>query len=253
MQNDNIKLKNAAIAGFLAILAIILIYSAFWGPAARFADSLTPARVFSVNAEGKVTVEPDIAKISFSVVSRGLNPETVAEMNNKKMNTAIDFIKSQGIDAKDIKTTQYNLSPVYVYDDKMQKNYISGYELTQAVLVKVRDLSRVGKILGGLPERGINQIGQISFDVDEPEKYLTEARNKAFEKAKEKARQMAQENGAALGRVINFSEYQGGPGPLPYYETLGRGGGDTMKAAAPSIQPGTQEVTVQVSVTYEIK
>ena len=236
---------------FFAVLIVVIVYSAFWGPAKKFGESLAPSRVFTVSADGKVTVEPDIAKISFSVVSRGSNPEVVAETNNKKMNAAIDFIKSQGLDAKDVKTTQYNLNPVYVYDEKTRASYISGYELTQTVLVKIRDLNKVGKILGGLPDRGINQIGQISFEVDEPEKYLAEARNKAFEKAKEKARQMAQENGVDLGRVINFSEYQGGP--IPYYETLGRGGGDAVKATVPSIEPGTQEVTVQVSVTYEIK
>lgn len=253
MEDKNKKILYQALSLLFAVLIVVIVYSVFWGPAARFADSLTPARVFSVNAEGKVVVEPDIAKVSFSVVSRGSDPEAIAELNNKKMNEAVNYIKSQGIDPKDVKTTQYNLSPVYVYDEKNGRNYISGYELTQTVLVKVRDLSKVGKILGALPGFGINQIGQISFEVDEPEKYLTEARNKAFEKAKEKARQMVKENGVDLGKIINFSEYRGGPVPIPYYETLGRGGGEAVKATAPSIEPGTQEVTVNVSVTYEIK
>ncbi len=253
MNEQNTKLAYYRIlSAFFIILMVVIVYSVFWGPAARFADSLTPARVFSVNAEGKVIAEPDIAKVSFSIVSRGYDPEAIAQMNNKKMNEAIDYIKLQGIDSKDIKTTQYNLNPVYVYDEKNGRNYISGYELTQTILVKVRDLGKVGKILGALPEFGINQIGQIVFDVDEPEKYLVEARNKAFDLAHEKAKSMADKNGVKLGRIVSFGEYQ--QGPIPYYETLGKGGATSMNAAvAPSIEPGSQEITIQAFVTYEIK
>lgn len=252
MENNSAKIKNIAVAVFVIFLMSIITYSLFWGPAKKFGDSLFPTRTFSVSAEGKVTVSPNIAKISFSVVSEGVNPKTIAEENNKKINSAIDFIKSQGIDEKDIKTTQYNLSPRYEYDEKIKKTFISGYTLTQSVLVKVRDLNKVAEILGGLPQIGINQIGQISFEIDEPEKFLAEARNKAFDKAKEKAEEMAVENNVELGKVINFSEYQG---YIPVYrslEAIGKGGGE-MSAALPQIQPGTEEVTVQVSVTYEIK
>lgn len=234
------------------VLVVSIIYSLIWGPIKKYVDSLVPARVVSVTAEGKVTVEPDIAKVYFSVVSEGANPESLAEMNNKKMNTAIDFLKSQGIDGKDIKTTQYNLTPKYVYDDKNHRSYISGYQLTQTVLVKVKDLSQTAKIIGNLPTLGINQIGSISFEIDDPEKYLSEARDKAFEKAREKARVMAEKNGIHLGSLISFSEYQGG-GPIPYYSALGKGAIESAQTLAPSIQPGSEEVSVNVSMTYEIK
>lgn len=229
----------------------ILFYSLFWGPAKKFGDSLISAKTVSVSAEGKVTVSPDIAKISFSVVSEGVNPKALAEDNNKKMNSAINLIKSQGVDEKDIKTVEYNLNPRYEYDKKTKKTFISGYSLTQSVLVKVRDLDKTAEILAGLPELGINQIGQISFEIDEPEKYLVEARDQAFNKAKIKAGEMAAKNGVRLGKVINFSDYQSGP--IPYYNSFGKGGQMEALSSAPSIQPGSQEVTVNVSVTYEIK
>lgn len=167
------------------------------------------------------------------------------------MNSAVDFVKSQEIDAKDIKTVQYNLNPRYEYDEKTRRSYISGYELTQTILVKIRDMGKTGKILAGLPDLGINQIGSISFEIDEPEKYLSEARNQAFDKVKIKAEEMAKKTGVRLGKAINFSEYRDGT-PTPYYETLGKGGMG-QATIAPSIQPGTQEITVQVSVTYEIR
>ena len=250
MTNDNAKLKNAAIILFLGFLALIILYSIFWGPAKKFGDSLMPARVITVNAEGKIVVSPDIAKISFSVVSEGANPEKLADENNRKINKAIDSIKSLGIDPKDIKTTQYNLSPRYVYDEKSRQSYISGYTIAQTVLVKARELAKTGKILGGLPSAGINQIGSVSFEIDEPEKYLAEARDKAFALVKEKAGKMAASTGTRLGNVINFSEYQ--QGPVPYYaSSIAKGG--AVNAVSPTIEPGSQEVSVNVSVTYEIK
>jgi len=255
MPNDDVKSKNQknqAIAAFLGFLTLVIIYSFFWGPIKKYNNSLMPIRTINVSAEGKVTVSPDIAKFSFSVVSEGANPKTLADNNIKKMNAAIDFIKSKGIDEKDIKTTEYNLSPRYEYNEKTRTSYITGYTLTQTVLVKIRDLSKVAETLGGLPPLGINQISSISFDVDDPEKYLSDARSQAFDKIKEKAKAMADKNGVKLGEIINFYEYQS----TPYYndvKTLGMGGGVEAAPALPQIQPGTQEVTIQVSVTYEIK
>lgn len=252
MENNIAKSKNQVVIVFLGFLMLVIIYSLFWGPAKKYVDSLMPIKTTTVSAEGKVTVSPDIAKLSFSVVSEGVNPKTLADSNNKKMKAAIDFIKSQGIEEKDIKTTEYNLSPRYEYDEKTRKTFISGYTLTQTILVKVRDLNKTADVLAGLPPLGINQVGSISFDVDEPEKYLSDARNQAFDRAKEKAKAMAEKNGVKLGRVINFYEYQ----PLSYYgqTKMASGlGGAEAAPVVPQIQPGSEEVTVQVSVTYEIK
>ncbi len=251
MENEIIKLKNQVIVAFLAFLALAVFYSLFWGPLKKYGDSLMPVKTITVSAEGKVTVSPDIAKLSFSVVSEGANPKTLADNNIKKMNAAIDFIKSKGVDEKDIKTTQYDLSPRYNYDKNTGRSYIYAYTLTQTVLVKIRDLNKVAEVLAGLPPLGINQISSVSFDIDDPEKFLTEARNQAFDKAKTKAENMAEKNNAALGEVINFSEYQGSV-PIMYRDAMSVGGA-AEAAPLPQIQPGTQEVTIQVSVTYGLK
>lgn len=236
---------------FVLVLTVILVYSVFWGPAKKFGDSLMPARVITVTAEGKATMTPDIAKFTFLVVTQGSNPQAVALSNNQQMNSAITYVKSNGIEDKDVKTIRYDLSPRYSYERSTGKSYIYGYELTQTVSVKVRDFNKVGKIIGGLPKYGINNISSVSFSVEDPEKYLAEARDKAFDKAKSKASEMAGRTGVQLGNILNFSESSSQPGPPPYYsEVLGKGG---ATAVAPLIQPGSQETSVVVSVTYEIK
>ena len=252
MPDNSIKIKNIVIVGFLIFLVVAIVYSVFWGPAKRYMDSLYTARTISVSAEGKVEASPDTANFSFSVVSESSSSETISADNINKMNAAIEFIKSKGIDEKDIKTTGYNLSPKYEYNKDKKQTFISGYTLTQTVSVKVRDLTKVAEVLGGLPGLGVNNISDISFTIDDSEQYLTQARNQAFEKAKIKASQMASVNGVALGGIINFSEYQSS---AYYYKgaALGMGGGEAASIPVPQIQPGTQEINVQVNITYALK
>jgi uncharacterized protein len=221
---------------------------------------LPQLQTITVNAEGKAVVTPDIATISFSVISEGKDPGVIQEENIKKMNAAIAFVKDKGVGEKDIKTTGYDLYPRYDYSRPrpvgQNTPFILGYTLTQTVTIKVRDLEKISPILGGLPGTGINQITSVGFDIDDPEIYLSEAREEAFKKAFDKAQIMARQNGTSIKRVVTFSESGGGyPGPYYFAESRALGfGGDTASAPpAPSIETGTQDVTVFVTVIYEIR
>ena len=242
-----------------AVLVLLVLFGLKILITGEFTTPYT-SRTITVSADGKATVSPDIARISFSVETEGKDPSVIQAENTKKMNSAIEFIKASGVDEKDIKTSNYNLYPRYNYyqpksSGVIESPTIAGYTVTQTVSVKVRDLDNVGEILAGLPGKGINRIEQVSFDVDDPDVYLDTAREEAFNKARTKAEAMARMNGAHIRRVITFSEGGGGyPMPL-YYKTEaafdgGRGGAG---AVAPTIEPGSQDVTVNVTVTYEIK
>lgn len=218
----------------------------------RFAGSLPSNRTMSVSAEGQAFVTPDIAEGSFSVISQGINPQTLADNNNQKMSAVVQFLKSQGIADSDIKTTSYDLSPNYRYDENTRRNYITGYTLTQTVTVKMRDLNKVAAVVGGLTPLGVNQIGGINFTVEDMEKYLAPARADAIRKAQAKAADLAAQNGLRLGKTVSVNEYQ--PGPVPYYnaKVYGMGAGAAPVVATPTLQPGTQEVQDQITLTYEI-
>jgi len=218
----------------------------------NISDSRYPASTFAVSAEGKTTITPDLAEFSFSVVTEGADATVISDNNNRIMNGAIDFIKSKGINAKDIKTTRYNLNPKYEYDRNRNQSYIIGYELTQSVFVKVRDFDKLAGILGSLPELGVNQISSINFTVENQEQALSDARGQAFARAQEKARTIADQNNVRLGRLVNISEYQNQPYPVykSAYDAYGLGG--ESLAVPPSIESGTEEITVMVNLTYEI-
>ncbi len=246
MENTYEKLKAALVVGGI-IVALVAIPSVIaWG------NSLYPSRTVTVSADGKITVSPDIATVSFSVLTQGADPVKLETDNAKRMTDAINFVKSEGLESKDIATTSYNLSPNYEYDKYRKTTYINGYTLTQTANLKIRDFSKVAPILGGLSERGVNQIGSVTFSVEDADKYLASARSEAFAKAAAKAAEMAKATGAHLGRILGFSDY--GSGPQPYYSAAeGRGGIMTAASVAPPVEPGTQELTAQVSITYELQ
>jgi hypothetical protein len=216
---------------------------------------LSKTRSVTMSAEGKVTAKPDTASLSFSVVTQGKEATKVQEENDKKMKTVTDFLKSQGIKDEDIKTSNYNLYPQYDYnlrydaEGKSLPPTIIGYTLTQTVTAKVRELEKVPGIISSLTAKGVNQIDAVSYFIDDPDGLKAEARAQAVDKAKGKAQELALKLGVKLGRVINFSEGES------YYPTAlmdknyGVGGG----AGVSPTEPGTQDVTVNVTLTFELK
>ena len=231
-----------------AVLGIVAVKSLY-----RYQASLQVARTITVSGTAKTAAIPDIATFNFSVVSEGKEPAKISDENAKKINKAIDYVKSQSVDAKDIKTSGYNLQPKYEYDEKFRRSWISGYTLTQTVDLKIRNFDKISPILASLPSMGINQISSLSFSIDNQDQYLELARKEAFDKAYKKAKEMARQNHVRLGKVVTFYESGNNNYPTPYYakaEAFGMGG-DSI--AAPSIEAGSQELTVNVSVTYEIR
>jgi len=203
------------------------------------------------SAEGKSVIKPDIATVSFSVISEGKSAASIQDDNTRKMNEAVALVKSLGVDPKDIQTSSYNLSPKYRYDQKSGNSSIDGYQITQTVTVKVRVLDNAAKIVGGLPGVGVNQISGPSFGVEDPDLYLASARAEAFAKARTKAEVLAKAAGVSVGKVVTFSESAGGGYPVPMYAKAMGMGGDS--ASVPEFQPGSEEARVNVSVTFEIR
>ncbi len=220
------------------------------------------ARTVTVNGEGKISAKPDIALISLSVESAGKTVKEVTLDNNNKMNKVIAEVKALGVKAEDITTTGYNLYPRYsdsyvispITSVKEAKTpEIIGYTLSQSVQVKVRDLSKVDDVLDKGILAGANQVGGLSFDIDDTGKIKAAAREQAFQKAREKAEAMAQAAGVKLGRVVTFSEsYNNYPLYSNYAMNL-RTADMAAEAVAPSIEAGSKDLNVNVSVTYEIE
>ncbi len=253
------KIKKYAWAAFAA--SAIIAAFALWNYADAFSRSIQPSsfRSFSVTGEGKAISVPDIAAFTFSVVTQGdKNLAPIQQENTDKMNKAIAFVKANGVADKDIKTQSYSLQPRYQYSTCPRPGTVCpppsivGYEINQTVLVKVRDFTKIGDILAGVVNNGANSVSDFQFKIDDPTDAQNKARAEAIEKAKVKAEAVAAAGGFSVGRLLGISEGGNYPQPMYSYAAKGFGGAD-MATAAPSIEPGSQETTVNVTLQYEIK
>ena len=230
----------------LVILAIFLLVSTN-----QIANTAATTNTVSFSGEGKVIAKPDVAKIQLSIVTEALVSKTAQDDNSKKSKAITDYLKKQNIDDKDIKTTGYNIYPQYKYPQYGGRPQITGYQVNQSLEVKIRNLDNASNILDGVVTAGANQIGGLSFEIDNPDALRAEARSKAITNAKKKANELQSQVGISLGKIINFSENTGGY-PVPIlYEAKGMGG--DISNGGPSIPSGENEITVNVTLTYQIK
>lgn len=210
---------------------------------------------FSVVGSGTVYAKADIADINVGLKTGA--KKTAAEATQEsavKMNNIIAELKKLEIEEKDIKTSDYNLNPIYNYtQDKGQE--LIGYEVAQTVSLKIRDLNKIGDVIAKTTEQGANQIGNISFTIDDEFALKNQARELAIQKAKEKAKMIAKQSGMKLGAIKNVSENASAP-IYPTYSNakmdVGLGGG-REDVTAPEIQTGQNEIRVDVTLTYDVK
>lgn len=245
--------------------ATLIVLTIFLGISAKqVKDTAITTNTVSFSGEGKVLAKPDIAAISFSIVTEAKTSKEAQNQNSEKSKKVFDFLKSQEIDEKDTKTTGYNVYPQYNYSKPCplgvpENSYypcvgeqkISGYQVNQLFEVKVRDLGKVSTILDGLVTAGANQVNSLGFKVDNEEKLKEEAREMAIKDAKRKAEQLEGELGINLGKIVNYNE--GGYYPVYFKAEVARDQAGGYGEGGPSIPVGENEIIVNVTITYQIK
>ncbi|MFH1129360.1 MAG: SIMPL domain-containing protein [Patescibacteria group bacterium] len=207
--------------------------------------------LISFTGEGKISTKPDVAFINFSVVTQGTRVTDVQNKNSEKMNKVVEFLKSFGVEDKDIKTTNYNLYPQYTYENNRIPQII-GYQISQTLNIKVRQLDKIGEIMEKVVDMGINQVDSLYFGVENDEQLKEQARKIAIDNAKAKAEVLAEELGIKLGKLINFYEnIVGYPVPTNDYKAYGMGSGGGE--GSPNVQTGENEIVINVTLNYEVK
>lgn len=253
--------RTRGLLNWAIIIAVLLVGGSAWSYAKTYSRSIEPSafRSFSVSGEGKVVAKPDIATFTFGVVNEGgTDIAALNKENTERGNKIIAFLKGEGVKDEDVKTEQYNISPRY------QSSFcrvgvcppptIVGYTVTQSVAVKVRDFSKIGMILSGAVERGANNVSQLNFTIDDPVAVENEARAKAIAQARAKAELVADAGDFSVGRLLGIDE----GGFQPYYaeKAVRTVAFDSVSMGAPlpapSIEPGSQDVVVNVTLRYEI-
>ena len=237
-------------AGVVLFFIGLFAFTKFVGPLPLSISSVVTQKTdtFSVSGEGKVTLIPDIALVNVGVTSQGPSVTVVQQQLNTKMNAITDAVKRLGIDAKDIQTSNYSISPSYDFSGGTQR--ITGYQADSTLTIKVRKIDNANTVIDAATANGATNVGGITFDVDDKTKAENQAREAAITDAKSKADTAARAAGFHLGRIINYSEgSNASPRPMMLDKTAvpATGGG-----APTEVQPGTSEVDLSVTLSYEI-
>ena len=205
-----------------------------------------------VNGEGKSKATPDIVLLSLGIEA---NSKTVARAQQdaaQAMDAVMKALKTNGVADKDIQTQRFSIVAVRQWIEDQQREIITGYRVTNAVIAKIRQVDKAGTVIDAVAEAGGNltRIDSIDFSIDDPTPYYNEAREKAIGDAMAKAKQMAGSADISLGKLIYMSE------STPYVPQVAVRN-YAMEAAAPApttaISPGELEIQVNVQMVYEIK
>jgi hypothetical protein len=205
-------------------------------------------RTIAVSGHGSVDVTPDIAHLEMGAQATAPTSQEALDQVGTKSRALVDSLKALGIAARDIQTSGLNLWPQY--DNNGQQ--ITGYQGSVSVSVTARDLDSLGTVIDGVSALvGDNlTLGGIWFDYDDPEAVMAEARTAAIANARERAAQYAAAAEAEVGDILRIDETVSG-GPVPF-EEFGRFAADEAAAAEVAIEPGRQELSVDVSVVFEM-
>lgn len=246
--------KRVEFIGSIIIFFILLFVYSRFGPSLPISVlTQTKGEPMMVSDTGKVTVVPDIAKVTVGIDEQGQSLKQVQDSVNKKSKALTDSLKKVGVNEKDIKTVNYSVNPEYDYQNQPYK--INGYSVSTSYEIKITDFELVNDVLVLATESGANVVGNISFEVNEEtrEKKLQEAREMAVDKAKQKAEGLAKASGIILGKIINVTESMGldYPRPIAYAKEMSLSSGDSPEVA--NVTPGETEISVTVNLSFEIR
>jgi uncharacterized protein YggE len=200
-------------------------------------------RLVTVTGNAAVAVAPDTAMIRIGVTSQGKDARAASEANAKQMTSVLNAIKANGIDARDIQTSRLSLQPQYDAT-KPGAARLTGFQVTNQVTVRIRDIGKLPSILDHAIAAGANEMSGIEFVVSQQSRLLDQARTEAIADARRKAELYAQAAGAKLGRVIAITDEGATPPPRPVMQAV--------RAGAVPVAPGEQTLRASVTVSYEL-
>lgn len=220
------------------IFALLIAAVALAPLAAQAAD-----KTVTVTGEASVSVAPDIAVIRIGVSSLGKTAREASDANSQKMTTVLGAIKGSGIADKDVQTSRLTLQPQYDAN-KAGPARLLGFQVTNQVTVKIRDIDKLPNILDKAIGAGANEMSGIEFIVSEQSKLLDQARDEAIADARRKADLYAKAAGAKPGPVVAIVE-EGASPPRPIAAAF--------RASGVPVAPGERELRAVVTVSFELK
>ncbi|TGX54806.1 DUF541 domain-containing protein [Sphingomonas gei] len=205
--------------------------------------------LLEVSADGSSTRTPDIANIQAGVVTQHATAGEAMRQNGIQMAAVLAALRKAGVAERDVQTSNIALSPQYRYAEN-QPPVITGYQASNQVTVRFRDIAKSGTILDALVREGANNISGPNLTIDKPEAALDEARTAAVAAARGRAELYAKAAGLRVVRILSISEGGAMPPPMPMMAQVQRFSADKAET---QIAPGEQELRVSLSVRFLLK
>lgn len=222
--------------------------------AAQTPQQTVPAdgTLLNVSATGRVTRTPDMATVRAGVVTQSPTAAAALSDNAQRMAAVVRALRGAGVETRDISTSNVSLQPQYRYAEN-QPPAITGYQASNTVAVKFRDVAKSGAVLDALVKAGANQIDGPAMALSEPDAALDEARTDAVKRARTRADLYARAAGLTVARIVSIDEAGENDGGTPQPPVLYRARAMAAQDAATTVLPGETDVTVTVNVRFLLK
>jgi uncharacterized protein YggE len=237
------------------LVALTLALAAAAAPLAAKAQETARPRESTVIVTGEGTAEmaPDMALVDLGVVKDAKTAREALDANNKAMADILAAMKEAGIEARDLQTSGFAINPQYQFPQSTTGEnpppILLGFQVSNTVTLRVRDLSKLGEILDKAVTLGANHGGGIRFVNDKPDAAISTARARAVENAIAKAKELTAAAGVGLGRVLEISETSYRAEPMPMMRAMAK---DFAAAGAVPVATGENSYSVVVNVTFAL-
>lgn len=201
----------------------------------------------AVTGQGEAQVAPDLAVITLGVTTQADSAAEAMRLNAQQQSAVVQALKAAGLAAEDIQTSGLSLNPLRDYGENREPR-VTGYEASNMVSVRVREIARLGEMMDAIVAAGANQIQGIDFLREDSARTQDAARRKAVKDAMHKARVLAEAAGLTLGPVRKMREGSTGGGPQPMRMMAA----DMAKEASTPVEPGQLSMSAQVEVEFAL-
>jgi uncharacterized protein YggE len=235
--------------GVIAAVLLLAVLAGIVGvlyarPATAQSVGVPGMRQVTVVGRGEVKGKPDTATIQLGVETEAPAAKDALAQNTEQAAALQGKLKELGVAEEDIQTSNFSIYPTYGTDGRQ----ITGYHVSNSVIVKIRALDTAGTLLDQVVQAGANSINSISFSVEDPQALLGQAREQAMQDARARAELLAKAGGAAVGDVLVITENVGAQPPAPLMMDAA-----AAESKAVPVQPGEQSFSVDVQVTYQLR
>lgn len=217
-------------------------------PAAAEVQVTNNGPVVELTINENVEAEPDLVTVSAGVTTQARTAVEAMRANATQMTAVIDRIKALGVPERDIQTAGINLGAQYDYNQATQRQVFRGYQASNRVSVKLRDIPRTGEVLDALVAAGATDLGGPDWSIDDDTAARAQARKQALQTAHAQALEYARAAGYADVRLLEISETIAAQPPMPYLRAVRA---EAAQAVTP-VQPGLVQAGVTVRVAYEM-